>query len=301
MPLDHAATSRRTFLRAVGRACGAAAGAALLPPLAACAPRAGAASDTAATSDASTGMRLGIQLYTVRAAMARDADATLAALRGIGYRHVELAGTHGRTPAAMRTLLDRHGLAAPSGHVPIDDLRASPERVLDDAATLGHRWVIVPWLDQQERTVDGYRRVAEELTRWGRLARARGIAVGYHNHDFPFAPIGDTTGWDILLSETDPTLVTLELDVYWMTKAGRDPIDFVTRHPGRVALLHAKDATAAPERRMVDVGAGTLDFARLLREGARAGVQGVVVEHDEPTDALASARAGYAHLRPLLS
>jgi sugar phosphate isomerase/epimerase len=299
MPHDPAAaTPRRTFLRALG----AATGAALLGPVAACASRASAAAATAGppADAARAGMRLGIQLYTVREAMARDADATLATLRAIGYRDVELAGTYGRTPAAMRTLLDRHGLAAPASHVPIEELRAAPERVLDDAATLGHRWVIVPWLDQRERTADGYRRVAAELTRWGRLARGRGIAVGYHNHDFPFAPLGDTTGWDILLSETDPTLVTLELDVYWMTKAGRDAVDFLSRHPGRVALLHAKDATAAPERRMVDVGAGTLDFARLLREGARAGVQGVFVEHDDPADALASARAGHAHLRPLL-
>lgn len=296
MPLDHAALPRRAFLRALG----ATAGAALLAPLAACAPGASAAADSSTRDGASAGMRLGIQLYTMRAAMTRDADATLAALRGIGYRDVELAGTYGRTPAAMRTLLDRHGIAAPSGHVPIGDLRAAPERVLDDAATLGHRWVIVPWLDRGDRTADGYRRVAAELTRWGEMARARGIGVGYHNHDFELAPLGGTTGWDVLVAETDPALVQLELDVYWYAKAGRDPIDFVTRHPGRVALLHAKDATAAPERRMVDVGAGTLDFARLLREGARAGVQHVFVEHDEPTDALATARAGWTHLRPLI-
>ncbi|MGZ8413294.1 MAG: sugar phosphate isomerase/epimerase family protein [Gemmatirosa sp.] len=298
MPHEQAAaTPRRTFLRALG----AAAGAALLAPLAACAPRAGAASDTTtAATSARAGMRLGIQLYTLREAMGRDAEGTLATLREIGYRDVELAGTYGRTPAAMRTLLDRHGIAAPSAHVPIGDLRASPERVLDAAATLGHQWVIVPWLDQGERTPDGYRKVAAELTRWGQLARTRGIGFGYHNHDFEFAPLGDTTGWDILLAEADAAVVKYELDAYWYTKVGRDPVDLLTRHPGRVVLLHAKDATAAPERRMVDVGAGTIDFARLLREGARAGVQGVFVEHDNPTDALATARAGYTHLRGLL-
>lgn len=306
MPLDQdAATPRRTFLRTLGAAMAAP----LLAPLAACAPRTGSASDSAggASTSASApparaGMRLGVQLYTLREALGRDLEGTLAALSQIGYRDVELFQHHGQTAAGLRVLLDRHQLAAPSAHVALAQFRASPEKVLDDATTLGHQWVVVPWLDETERTVDGYRRLAAELSRWGEAARARRIGMAYHNHDFEFAPIGGSsqTGWDILRAEADRELVKYELDVYWATKAGKDALALITGEPGRVVMIHAKDATAAPERRMVDVGAGTIDFARILRAGAPAGVEGVYVEHDNPTDALATARAGYATLRPLI-
>ena len=313
MPLDQAAATRRTFLRTLGAAAGAALGAPLLAPLAACAPRAGSTPDTstavaagaAATpaAAATAPMRLGIQLYTLREALGRDLEGTLAALSQIGYRNVEPFQHHGKTAAEFRAILDRHQLAAPSAHVAIAAFRASPEKVLDDAAALGHAWVAVPWLEDKDRTVDGYKRVAAELSRWGALAKARNIGMLYHNHDFEFAPLAGSaqTGWDILRAEADRQLVRYELDVYWATKAGKDALAIITGEPGRVVLIHAKDATAAPERKMVDVGAGTIDFATLIREGRRAGLQGVMVEHDNPTDALATARAGFAHLRGLVS
>ncbi|GLC24421.1 sugar phosphate isomerase/epimerase family protein [Roseisolibacter agri] len=307
MPLDQAAaTPRRTFLRTLGAAAGAAMAAPLLAPLAACAPRAGSAPDTTTPANASTApatMRLGVQLYTLRDALGKDLEGTLAALSRIGYRNVELFQHHGKTAAELRAILDRHQLAAPSAHVPLAQFRASVAKVLDDAATLGHQWVAVPWLDQSERTVDAYKRLAADLSRWGELARARDIGMAYHNHDFEFAPIAGTTqtGWDILRAEADRQLVKYELDVYWATKAGKDALALMTGEPGRVVMIHAKDATAAPERKMVDVGAGTIDFATLIREGRRVGLQGVYVEHDNPTDALATARAGYEHLRRLMS
>ena len=307
MPLDQAAaTPRRTFLRTLGAAAGAAMAAPLLAPLAACAPRAGAAPDTTTPANASAApatMRLGVQLYTLREALGKDLDGTLAALSRIGYRNVELFQHHGKTPAELRAILDRHQLAAPSAHVPLAQFRASVAKVLDDAATLGHQWVAVPWLDQRERTADAYKRLAAEMSQWGEAARARNIGMAYHNHDFEFAPIAGSaqTGWDILRAEADRQLVKFELDVYWATKAGKDALALMTSEPGRVVMIHAKDATAAPERKMVDVGAGTIDFATLIREGRRVGLQGVYVEHDNPTDALATARAGFEHLRRLMS
>jgi sugar phosphate isomerase/epimerase len=316
-PADQtAAPTRRTFLRTLVAAP-------LLAPLAACAGSpaadgadsaaapAGAAPDSAATTaprdtaPVASAMQLGVQLYTLRDALGRDLEGTLAALSRIGYRNVELFQHHGKTPAELRAILDRHQLSAPSAHVPIAELRASPEKVFDAASALGNQWVVVPWLDERERTVDGYKRVAAELTRWGQAARARDLGVAYHNHDFEFAPIGGSsgttqTGWDILRAEADRGFVQYELDVYWATKAGKDALALMTQEPGRVVMIHAKDATAAPERRMVDVGAGTIDFARLVREGEPAGLQGVFVEHDNPTDALATARAGFQHLSPMV-
>jgi sugar phosphate isomerase/epimerase len=307
-----AATPRRSFLRAVGAAAGAALVAPLVGALAGCTSAntaAGGSMNTAgaasagATPAAGAGAAplLGLGLYTLREALAKDLDGTFAALRRIGYRNVETFTLFGRTAADMRATLDRHGLAAPSGHHGLADLRASSAKVFDTAQTLGHRLVFLPYLMENERTVDDYKRLVDECNRWGAEAKARGLTFGYHNHDFEFAPLpGGQTGWDILIGGTDPALVKVQPDVYWMAKAGRDPVDYVMQNPGRVAALHAKDATAAPERRMADVGAGTIDFKRLIAEARRAGVVGVFVERDDPTDALASARAGFEYLRPLL-
>ncbi|MDF1501621.1 sugar phosphate isomerase/epimerase [Roseisolibacter sp. H3M3-2] len=314
MPTDDpfAAPTRRAFLQALALPLLAP----LAVPLAACTPRdpaldagdtaapAAPAATPAAAGPASTAaMRLGVQLYTLRDALGKDLEGTLAQLQQIGYRNVEPFTHHGKTPQEFRAILDRHQLAAPSAHVPIADLRASAERVLDAAATLGHQWVVIPWLDDKERTADGYKRVAGEMSRWGQLARARQIGLAYHNHDFEFAPIAGSTqtGWDILRAEADRELVKYELDVYWATKAGKDALAIMTAEPGRVTQIHAKDATAAPERKMVDVGAGTIDWATIVRQGRGVGLQNVFVEHDNPTDAIASARAGFTHLQSIVS
>jgi sugar phosphate isomerase/epimerase len=315
-PADQsAATPRRSFLRAVGAAAGAAFVAPLAGTLAACSAAGGTADTARAAADTAAGAAgaatpstaaatplLGVQLYTLRDALAKDLDGTFAALQQIGYRNVETFTLFGRSAADMRAALDRHGLAAPSGHHGLADLRASSAKVFDESQTLGHRLVILPYLMDNERTVDNYKRLVDECDKWGAEAKARGMIFGYHNHDFEFAPLaGGQTGWDILVGGTDPALVKLETDVYWMTKAGRDPVDFLVQNPTRVVALHAKDATAAPERKMADVGKGTIDFKRLIAEARKAGVVGVFVERDDPTDAVASARAGFEYLRPLLS
>jgi sugar phosphate isomerase/epimerase len=204
----------------------------------------------------------------------------------------------------MRRLLDRHGLRTPSGHVNsgVRAMRESSTRAFDEAEALGQRFVVLPWLAETERTEHAYRRLAEQCGPWGEAARARGLQLVYHHHDFEFDPQpGGRTGWDIVVEGTDPTLVRLQIDAYWMTKVGRDPAAEVARLGRRVVLLHAKDATPAPARRMADVGAGTVDFRALVRAARAVGVTALYVERDDPTDALATARVGYEYLRPLLS
>ena len=242
---------------------------------------------------------IGIQLYTLRSLMAADFDGTLARVAEVGYREVEFAGYFGRTPARVRSALARHGLAAPSTHValPADD--AAWARTLDEARAIGHDWVVVAWLDApMRRTPDDWARIAGRFDSLAGRAREAGLRFAYHNHDFEFARVNDSSLFDVLLAKTDPALVDLEMDIYWVTKAGADPLALIRRHPGRFPLLHLKDATPAPERRMVDVGAGTIDFAALLAAD-RATLKHAFVEHDEPADPLASARASYAYLSKL--
>jgi len=242
---------------------------------------------------------IGIQLYTVRTLMARDFDGTLAALAGIGYREVEFAGYFGRTPAQVREALRKNGLASPSTHIalPADD--AAWQRTLDEANAIGHQWVTIAWLDApMRRTPDDWTRIADRFNHLGALAKRAGLRFAYHNHDFEFTHVGGTTLFDTLLARTDPALVDLEMDVYWVTHGGADPLAIIRSHPGRFPLLHLKDATAAPERRMVDVGAGTIDFPAILAAD-RTTLKHAFVEHDDPADPLASARASYSYLSKL--
>ena len=280
--------SRREFLGTLGRS---AIGASLL----------GCVRATGFASHGRQGrIPIGLQLYTVRSLMARDFDGTLARIADVGYREVEFAGYFGRTPAQVREALARHGLRAPSTHIalPADD--AAWQRTLDEAKAIGHDWVTIAWLDAPLRaTPDDWARVADRFNSLAHRANRVGLRFAYHNHDFEFTRVGGSTLFDTLLARTDPALVDLEMDVYWVTKAGADPVALMRQHPRRFPMLHLKDATAAPERRMVDVGAGTIDWAALLTLARDQGTAHAFVEHDEPTDPLASIRASYSYLSRL--
>jgi sugar phosphate isomerase/epimerase len=139
--------------------------------------------------------------------------------------------------------------------------------------------------------------VAENLNRAGQAARARGLRVGYHNHDFELAPIAGAVPYDLLLAETDPELVSFEMDFFWMTRGRADPLAYFERHPGRFHLCHVKDMDRRGE--MVDVGAGRIDFRRILQRRKAAGLRHFYVEHDQPRDPLAFARNSYDFLHSL--
>ena len=279
--------SRREFLGALGRT---ALGAAAL----------GCGRGSALAQGGRQGrIPIGLQLYTVRSLMARDFDGTLDRVAAIGYEEVEFAGYFRHTPAQVRAALAHSGLRAPSTHIalPADD--AEWQRTLDEANAIGHQWVVIAWLDAALRSSPAdWARIADRFNHLGSLASKAGLRFAYHNHDFEFAHVGGNTLFDTLLARTDRQLVGIEMDVYWVTKGGADPMWYLRHHAGRFPMLHLKDATAAPERRMVDVGAGTIDFAELLTL-ARNQAGHAFVEHDDPTDPLASARASYSYLSRL--
>jgi sugar phosphate isomerase/epimerase len=243
--------------------------------------------------------KIGLQLYTVRKAMQADVEGTLARVAATGYKEVEFAGYFGKSPADIRAMLDRHGLSAPAVHVGSiapDQWRAS----LEAATTIGHRYVVVPWIPAEERaTLDGWKRVAENYNRIAAEARAAGLQFAYHNHDFEFVPVEGRIPFDVLLESTDPQLVQLEIDLYWITKGGQDPLRYFQRWPGRVPLVHVKDSVGAPDHKMVDVGAGKIDFKRIFARREQAGIRHFFVEHDEPPDLFASIRASYEYLKRL--
>lgn len=285
-------TTRRELLTAFGAALGAAGAAAALRPrplLAARPPR---------PRDALSG--IGVQLYTLRAEMRRDAEATIARIATLGFSEIEWWGAWDRTPVQLRTLLDRHNLRAPAAHVdPRDLTRERLPALLDAAQVMGHESLIVAWTPPTQRGADDWKRLAELLSEAGRTASRVGIRTGYHNHDFEFADLGGRTALDILLDETDPALVSLEVDCFWAFKAGVDPRALIERHAARVTHLHLKDSSGAPAHRQLDVGAGVIDWKALLESAVARRVKHVYVEHDEPADAWSSASAGLGYLRSL--
>jgi sugar phosphate isomerase/epimerase len=243
--------------------------------------------------------RIGLQLYTVRQEMEHDVEATLAQVATAGYSDVEFAGYFKKSPQEIRAMLDRHGLASPSAHNPLgpaDQWRAT----VDAAHVIGHHYLVVPWIPAEQRhTLDDYKRIAHSFNEAGARARDAGIQLAYHNHDFEFTPIEGKLPYDVLLAETDPKLVQLEIDLYWMTKGGQDPLAYFARWPGRVPMVHVKDSAGPPEHRMMDVGAGTIDWKRILAKREQAGIRHCFVEHDQPADAFASIRASCAYLKQL--
>jgi sugar phosphate isomerase/epimerase len=243
---------------------------------------------------------LGIQLYTLREQMREDVEGTLARVAEIGYGEVEFAGYFGRPPAAVRDALDAAGLRAPAAHIGYDLIGDPWERTLAEAAAIGHDALIVPSLPGDLRSsLDGYRRVADAFNRAGEQARAAGLGFGFHNHDVELASIEGTVPLQLLIDATEPSLVFIELDVFWAVRGGADPIAFMTAPGRRVRMIHAKDMAA--DGAMVDVGEGTIDFARILEAGRAHGLEHVFVEHDQPASAFDTARAGHRHLAPLIS
>ena len=242
--------------------------------------------------------RIGLQLYTVRHQMEKDVEGTIARVAATGYREVEFAGYFGKSPRDVRALLDHHGLSSPSSHVSLapDQWRAA----LDAAPVVGHRYLVIAWIPAEERhTLDDYKRWAERLNRAATEAKAAGLQFAYHNHDFEFVPLDGKLPYDVLLTETDPKLVQLEMDLYWMVKGGQDPLAYFARWPGRFPMVHVKDSAGPPDHKMAAVGAGKIDFRKIFAQSDQAGIRHYFVEHDNPDDPFASIRASYDYLQRL--
>jgi sugar phosphate isomerase/epimerase len=246
--------------------------------------------------------QISLQLYTVREETTRDMPGTLRKISEIGYPAVEFAGYGGLTPQDLKTVLDGLALRTSGVHVPLSSWETNPTTVLADMQALDCAHAILPLAPPERRENEvSVARLAEDLNRWGELCRREGVAFSYHNHDFEFAPLGTTTMWDVLIRETDPKLVGLELDLYWVKYAGTDPETTLRDVADRVSLIHLKDM--APDDLLSDlpVGEGTLPWTTLLEAADAAGVEWFIAEQDNPRDALEDVRTSLQHLHQLAS
>ncbi|MCA8829227.1 sugar phosphate isomerase/epimerase family protein [Hymenobacter pini] len=259
---------------------------------------------------------IGLQLYTVRDAMQQDPAAALARVAKLGYNSVEGATYtgnqkfYGMEPAAFAKLLKQNGLIMPSSHYLLGEQENNGQatqgtilhgwdKAVDDAAQVGIKYMVCAYLLDSERgNLDHYKLLAERLNKAGERCKKAGIQMAYHNHDFEFAAQNGKLPYDILLKETDKNLVQMELDLYWATKAGHDPVELFKKNPGRFPLWHVKDMDKTPQRSFTEVGNGTIDFKRIFAQAKLAGMKYYFVEQDQtPGSPFDSIQQSISHIK----
>jgi sugar phosphate isomerase/epimerase len=244
---------------------------------------------------------IGVQLYTVRDEMAKDFEGSLEKVAAVGYKKVEFAGYYDKSPKDVRAALDRYGLAAPSVHTPLADIQTKLDQAIETAKAVGHQFLICPYLQDKDRqTLDDYKRHAETFNRAGEACRKAGIQFGYHNHAFEFEAKDGKRPYDLLLEQTDKNLVKMELDIYWISKAGQDPIAYLGKHKDRFALFHVKDMDKAPNRGITEVGRGVIDFKSVFAKAPKGAIKHYFVEQDTcPGSPFDSIKISFDYLKQL--
>ena len=272
-----------------------------------------------ARADGCGGPPAGVQLFTVREALARDPGAALRSLREIGIVEAELFGLNGPENATLfglparelKRAFDGAGIRVPISHIggALDEhrrdrrdrahaRRRNPRRSVAERV----QRATAEWSPAKSRAqLDA---LAEKLNRVGREYREQGLTFGYHNHHVEFMPVDGVVPYDYLMSNTDPSLVKIELDIGWLATAGVDPVTYLRRHAGRVIACHLKDynpaiATDVPQRKLVAPGAGTHRLRGRACGDERDGVAHGFIEVDVSDDALGDVRRGHAHLQSL--
>ena len=237
--------------------------------------------------------KMGLQLFTMRAAMSKDVPGTLKRIADLGYEEVETygfdpqgLGYYGMPARTFAQLLRDNNLTTPTGHYDLnrfvttseDDLKRYMDRCIEGAKALGQAYVTWPFLDPDTRTLDSFKIVARRLNLIGQQAKATGLLVAYHNHDFEFVDHNGQIGYDIVIKETDAALVKLQMDLYWIARAS--PVsasEWFRRQPGRFVLWHVKDMHKT-SRDYTELGNGTVDFSQIFPHAKLAGLQHYFVE-----------------------
>ncbi len=250
----------------------------------------------------STSSKVGLQLYTVRDAMAADPAGTLKRIAEIGYKKIEAASyapgeIYGYKVADFKSLTDDLGLEFVSGHIPLEYFKNGFDQVIEFTQISGQQYVVMPWLNQDDRKeIDQYKSYAEILNKCGELAKNAGVTVCYHNHDFEFQPLDGQLPIDIILRETDPELVKMELDLYWISKIGLNPVDFFKENPNRSVLWHVKDMDNTPEQLFTEVGNGVIDFKKIFEAQKVSGMKHFFIEQDQSYNPMKSIEVSFKNL-----
>ena len=245
--------------------------------------------------------RIGIQLYSVRNEMLADAVGTLRQLAKIGYKELESARSekgnyYGLQPKEIKKIVSDLGMTLRSGHVHVDK---DWQRSIDSAAEAGQDYLVCSSLPSKGQTVDNYKSVAETFSKAGEDCKKSNIIFGYHNHEYEFEKENGQVLYDVLLNNTDPNLVTWELDLGWVVASGNDPLAYFNKYPGRFPLWHLKDMDVAKQR-STEFGKGQIKVLEILKNAKLSGVKHIFVEQEEyASTALESMKYDFDYLQKL--
>jgi sugar phosphate isomerase/epimerase len=235
---------------------------------------------------------VGLQLYSLRDQLPKDVKGVIAKVAAAGYKEVETFGYSqqngfwGLDAKAFSSLLKANGLKTPSGHFGLDEYfvhgkTTDLESYIDAANATGMTYVIVPSINGEVlKSADQFKEVAEKLNKAAEMCKKSGLQLGYHNHNFEWKPIDGTTFYDTILKETDPKLVHMEMDIFWVVRAGQDPVKLFKQHPGRFALCHIKDRDKKQTDLNTEIGKGSIDFKTILSHAKLAGLKHFIVEQE---------------------
>lgn len=233
----------------------------------------------------STNFPYGLILYTVRGEMAEDPMSTLRSVSEIGYQALEGASysnrqMYGMKPSEFKHSVESFGMTLLSNHVNVTEQNVY--EVAEDAAEAGLKFVVQP--SMEHNSLDDFKRGAERYNKFGKIFNDQGIRFGYHNHAFEFLMMDGVVPYDLLLEQTDPNLVCMQLDLYWIIKGGADPLEYFNKYPGRFELWHVKDMSANTQQYETELGNGVIDFEEIFSQSEKAGLKNYFVEQDNCRD-----------------
>jgi sugar phosphate isomerase/epimerase len=239
---------------------------------------------------------IGLQLYTLRDIIGKDVKGVIAKVAAAGYKEVEpygyskKGGFWGLQPKEFSDLLKANGLTTPGAHYDMNQFLGSGktenlEAYIEAANATGQSHVIIPSINHEFiKTVDDCKAVADKMNTAGELLKKSGLKLGYHNHNFEWQPVGDTTFYDTILKNTDPKLVDMELDLYWVVRSNKDALEMFAKNPGRFKYVHIKDADKNNKNINTEIGTGSVDFVSILASAKKGGVEHFIVEQENFTN-----------------
>jgi sugar phosphate isomerase/epimerase len=245
---------------------------------------------------------IALQLYSIKELTQADLIGTLEKVAKIGYDGVEFAGYFGTPAKELNKALNRFGLKAAGSHVGIEDLKQDLTKAIEYSLEIASPYIICPGLPKEMRSSgDEYKRTADLFNIIGQRCKESGIQFGYHNHDFEFLQFAGEYGLDLLVQHTEPELLFVELDTYWVEYSGLRSIDFIEKYKERCRILHIKDMKSSADKRNIEIGAGIMDFKTIIPAAQKQGVQWYTVEQEEfELDQLISIEKSVRYLRTII-
>jgi sugar phosphate isomerase/epimerase len=252
---------------------------------------------------------VGFQIYTLRDTVTKDPKGVMAKVAQFGYKELESysyadGNIFGMPFKEFADYVKGLGMQITSGHYPYELATSDKwEPALADAKTIGQKYVVVPWLKEPERaSIDSYKRVCENLNKAGEMANKYGLRFGYHNHWFEFDTVDGQLPYDVMLKQLDPKLVSMELDIYWVYKAGQDPFKLFESNPGRFEQWHVKDMDKVDKARNADIGTGTIDWKSIFAKAKQSGMTHFYIEQETyPVEPIKSAEADIKNLKEIIA